>query len=260
MKIKNYLATPIISNTIPINDFDFLSEYRQNSVKLDKHFIKMYGNLSLDEELEGATDTLTKTNVTNEITNCLYTHREQLNRIYEINNLEYNPLYNVDGTTTTTSEIGERVETNTIGEQNNTTTIGALEVTSNLGEQKNSDTEGIRHTETTNKATGYNGNTMMDDNKSINDSNEVTNSSLIGARKDTTSTGEQINKNKIDEKTDTIKHNAYTDKVTEVRRGNIGVTKSTELIQSQYDTWKNIDFWNLLYTLIISSITIPFYE
>ena len=260
MKIKNYLATPIISNTIPINDFEFLSEYRQNSVKLDNHYMKMYGNLSLDEEMEGATDTLTKTNITNEITNCLYAHKEQLNRIYKINNLEYNPLYNVDGTTTTTSEIGERLETNTIGEQNNTTTIGALNVTSNQGEQNNSDTEGIRHTETTNKATGYNGNTMMDDNKSINDSNEVTNSSTIGAREDITSTSEQINKNKIDSKTDTIKHNSYTDKVTEVRQGNIGVTKSTDLIQSQYDTWKNIDFWNLLYNLIISSVTIPFYE
>ena len=260
MKIKNYLATPIISNTIPINDFEFLSEYRQNSVKLDNHYIKMYGNLSLDEELEGTNDTLTKSNITNEITNCLYAHREQLNRIYKINNLEYNPLYNVDGTTTTTSEIGERLETNTIGEQNNTTTIGALQVTSNLGEQNNSDTEGIRHTETTNKATGYNGNTMMDDNKTINDTNEVNNSSVIGAREDITSTSEHINKNKIDAKTDTIKHNAYTDKVTEVRQGNIGVTKSTDLIQSQYDTWKNIDFWNLLYSLIISSVTIPFYE
>lgn len=260
MKIKNYLTTPIISNTIPINDFEFLSEYRQNSVKLDNHFIKMYGNLSLDEELEGASDTLTKTNVTNEITNCLYAHREQLNRIYMINNLVYNPLYNVDGTTTTTSEIAERLETNTFGVQNNTTTIGALEVTTNLGEQTNSDTEGIRHSETTNKATGYNGNTMMDDNKSINDSNEVTNSNTIGARKDITSTTEHINKNKIDEKTDTIKHNAYTDTITEVRQGNIGVTKSTDLILSQYDTWKNIDFWNLLYNLIISSITIPFYE
>lgn len=260
MKIKNYLATPIISNTIPIIDFEFLSEYRDNSVKLDNHFLKMYGNLSLDQELEGATDTITKSNITIEITNCLYAHREQLNRIYEINNLEYNPLYNVDGTTITTSEIGERVETNTIGEQNNTTTIGALDVTSNLGEQNNSDAEGIRHTETTNKSTGYNGNTMMDNNKSVTDSNEVINSSTIGSRQDITSTSEQINKNKIDEKTDTIKHNAYTDKVTEVRQGNIGVTKSTELIQSEFDTWKNIDFWNLLYSLIISSVTIPFYE
>lgn len=260
MKIKNYLATPIISNTIPINDFEFLSEYRQNSVKIDNHYIKMYGNLSLDEELEGATDTLTKSNITNEITNCLYAHKEQLNRIYAINNLEYNPLYNVDGTTTTTSEIGERLETNTIGEQNNTTTIGALDVNSTSGEQSNSHTEDIRHTETTNKATGYNGNTMIDDNKSINDNNEDIKSSTAGTRQDITSTSEQINKNKIDAKTDTIKHNAYIDKVTEVRQGNIGVTKSTDLIESQYDTWKNIDFWNLLYNLIISSVTIPFYE
>lgn len=256
MKIKNYLTSPIISTLLSYEDYHFLTEYRANASKIDNHYIKLYGSLSIDEELVGENDTLTKTNVTNEINAYLITHKEQLNRLYDINSLEYNPLFNVDGTTKTT--FSEVIKTDEYG-QHKTDNFYDENVTLDKKDSYTSiDTLGGTETNTIDKTYGFNESSAVPNDEQKTTTNTVQNMRTIDP---------QDNSVTIESHTDTVTSNAHTDTftesehtITEQREGNIGTTKSTDLIQSEFDVWSKIAFWDVLFASLFSTITIPMYE
>lgn len=130
----------------------------------------------------------------------------------------YNPIWNVDGTETT--EYSAEKETNQIGSATDTFTSGERKGT------------------TTDFAIPYNGTTEKETGKSTSQNISYT---------DTNTKGQH---------TDTLNRDAHT--VTITRQGNIGVTKTQELLQSQRDI-AMFDFLDTVLKDCIDAITIPIF-
>ena len=131
---------------------------------------------------------------------------------------EYNPIWNVDGTETT--EYSAEKETNQIGAATDTFTSGE------------------RNGTTTDFAIPYNGTVEKETGKATSQNNTYT---------DTNTKGQH---------TDTLNRDAHT--VTITRQGNIGVTKTQDLLQSQRDI-AMFDFLDTVLKDCIDAITIPIF-
>lgn len=131
---------------------------------------------------------------------------------------EYNPIWNVDGTETT--EYSAEKETNNIGVATDTFTSGE------------------RNGTTTDYAIPYNGTEEKETGKATSQNNTYTDTNTKGAH------------------TDTLNKDAHT--VTIIRHGNIGVTKTQELLQSQRDI-AMFDFLDTVLRECIDAITIPIF-
>ena len=131
---------------------------------------------------------------------------------------EYNPIWNVDGTETT--EYSKEKETNTIGAATDTFTSGE------------------RNGTTTDFAIPYNGTEEKETGKATSQNNTYTDTNTKGTH------------------TDTLDRDAHT--VTITRTGNIGVTKTQELLQSQRDI-AMFDFLDTVLKECIDAITIPIF-
>ena len=131
---------------------------------------------------------------------------------------EYNPIWNVDGTEKT--EYSAEKETNQIGAATDTFTSGERTGT------------------TTDFAIPYNGTEEKETGKATSQNNTYT---------DTNTKGQH---------TDTLNRDAHT--VTITRTGNIGITKTQELLQSQRDI-AMFDFLDMVLKDCIDAITIPIF-
>ena len=118
---------------------------------------------------------------------------------------QFNPLWNVDGMEKITTNYGKVVNTTDLGESNGTTTSAT------------------RSGSTTNKVNGYNdvANELRTDNKSEWES--------IGAT-------DRIHQDAVQNEQTT---NEHTDVMTHERSGNIGVAKSTELLEDTIKFYRN---------------------
>lgn len=158
---------------------------------------------------------------------------ESYARIYRALTEEYNPIWNVDGTETLTytrDNTGTQgnVVDHTGTQDVDTTNSGALTTT-----------EGITHTVTTKKTT-YNSATL-------NVTDEVTDTPSAGSTAETDTRKFEVDRtdNLKDEATRTDNlHEAYSE--TKVRGGNIGVTKSQELIDSEIQLRLNYKFLEIV--------------
>ena len=131
---------------------------------------------------------------------------------------EYNPIWNVDGTETT--EYSKEKETNTIGSATDTFTSGE------------------RNGTTTDYAIPYNGTEEKETGKATSQNNTYTDTNTKGSH------------------TDTLDRDAHT--VTIKRTGNIGVTKTQELLASQRSI-AMFDFLDTVMKECIDAITIPIF-
>ena len=131
---------------------------------------------------------------------------------------EYNPIWNVDGTEKT--EYSAEKETNNIGSATDTFTSGE------------------RNGTTTDYAIPYNGTEEKETGKATSQNNTYTDTNTKGSH------------------TDTLNRDAHT--VTITRTGNIGVTKTQELLQSQRDI-AMFDFLDTVLKDCIDAITIPIF-
>lgn len=131
---------------------------------------------------------------------------------------EYNPIWNVDGTETT--DYSAEKETNTIGAATDTFTSGERSAT------------------TTDFAIPYNGTEEKETGKATSQNNTYTDTNTKGTH------------------TDTFNKDAHT--VTITRKGNIGVTKTQDLLQSQRDI-AMFDFLDTVLKDCIDAITIPIF-
>lgn len=157
------------------------------------------------------------------------------------------------GGVTVTSESGERTTQNTYGEQNSTTT------------------QGDRESVTTTGVAGFNSSDFQNSNRSSTsedahvDKETVdthTDNTTQGAYTDTQKTSEQLDKTDFaahtdkqtsGERTDTNERSGSQDTTHELTRtGNVGVTTTQEMLESEIKLWENYDFWGKFMDDIIS--------
>lgn len=206
---------------------NFISDYLSRFVTYDAYARHNFGErVYYNEDME---DSTIYTSWLEEANDIVAIHLDSWARIYHALSLQWNPLYNVDGTETETHSTV--TSTNTYGEDNATTTVGQTSVTNTIGSRTNGNTNyEVTYEDATEHESGRNSQTL----------GSGTDTSITDARTDTS---------KRDERTDTSTTSSFT--ITHERAGNIGVTKTTELLE---DTWRfyQKDFFKMVIDTIIN--------
>lgn len=182
----NLKQTGIIPNIPAFGNYESLADYFLNQLAYDSAILLKEGNL-----LMASDDAEIIINTINAVVQQLAPYKWQ--RLFESIKLQYNPIWNVDGTETTV--YGEHITTDLNGERHTTVTNGQ--------KHTNSDYYTVPYDSATDHKTGR--------DESTTDS--VTDTTTAAAVTDTNTSG------------------AHTDTVTS--QGNIGVTSTQNLIRQE---------------------------
>ena len=138
------------------------------------------------------------------VRNCVRSNAYKWEKLYKTTLLEYNPIWNVDGTETETHDIGARKTTNN-----------------------------------------------YDNTKSTGTASQVP---------DDMTTEKEVAKNvsEMDAREDTVSEDSTQDVITRVRSGNIGVTKTQDMIKDERDV-ANFNYIKIVMTDVINSISYPYF-
>ena len=264
--IKNFMPVQLIdSEKINSASYPFMVEYLENKLLYDRNFKKKYGNLILDNDLIGLSNESTISNISDGVTEIISLNKNTLNRLYANISIEYNAINNYDRHETITERVDGSKENvlELLGNETDTNIIGNSTITNVSGNSKITNSNGERSSTNENLKYTYDSDNYNNDNKEINTISPSVDTTDIDAKTDTTN---------IDAKTDTItksfenRKNKNTEnyidfvKTTEnTTSGNIGVTTSQQMLQSDIDLWKNYNFWKYLFELIANEISIGVY-
>ena len=239
----------------PETNENFIDDYQNNASNYNLYAMLKRGNqvLDIDEEMFEMLEVDNAADYTMALSKAVTdTYLNSWARLYYALSLAYNPLYNVDGTTTKT--ISERERTDAYGAQSGGQTIGAISASDIHGAKSKSDVWGAKsstlgeHTDTqTNYSVSFDSSTEKETGKTSN---------LMGAQTNTENTytdghTEQSYTDSHTEqaRTDSHQEAAHTDKhtdaeytETEERKGNIGVTMSQQLLNAEWELRKK-DFF-----------------
>lgn len=249
--------TPFLGTNETLETLPFMAEYLTYFAKIDRHFVRNHKswcptyNLQ-DEDTEADVLEAWKDN----IDDFLITNKETYTRMWNLFITEYKPLENYDrkehiidqhsGIDQNTDDIASRV---------NTSNYGKISGTNTYGEVNNKDNIGTQNGDITNKKAGFNSTTFVDTDAQHN---------VSGAREDLHHEDSKIDKNEVDARTDKNTTDAYTDthetnyghriEHTNETHGNIGVTTSQQMAQSEVDFWSAYNFYKVILNDIIRSL------
>lgn len=241
------------------NESNFLTDYATSHAVFDKAFTHKFGERVIDLESDTLSDAITEfRGITSGVAML---NLSNWARLYYALSLDYNPLYNVDGLTTFTH--GAQSETYSYGKDKTTSQYGATQDTMQYGATQDtteygatSDTIGT-HTDTaTNYAVSFDAANEKETGKSSNVIGSQTNTSLLHT--DVASSIQHSDISSSLQHTDTAERDARSDGKsttqyidTELRQGNIGVTKSTELLRDAYDLYTQTKgFWDTIFKIL----------
>ena len=209
----------------PLHEILENSGYNTNHSYIDKYFSRLYADLLIDSDI--LNDDITYNELELEITSCLYSNIEYIKRIYEIETSNYNLLDNVDRY--------EILDKQTIKNIN--------------GKQKNTNTSNKIINSVTNKVSGFNSNELVIDNETTT----TTSGNAGGAIVNTSEIDEYINSQEI-------LGTEADGKIFNHIHGNIGVTKSTELLDAHADFWNNFNFFEKVLKSLFNYLCVGVYE
>ena len=220
MKLSNYFNyLSSLSETFIPSDYstkDYLKEYFDNAITYDTQVQNNFSSLLLLNDDFTITKKLIMASV--------IANDYKWKKLYETTILTYNPIWNVDGTETRTTEYGEHVTTQNNGERIETMVNGERQNTSN---QKLSSYPFDTGTKT---------------------ATEETDESVTNAQSTDTRTNNAV--------VDSTTSNTHTDKETVTRSGNIGVTSTQKLINEERQV-AMFQFINSMLLDIVTDITVP---
>ena len=200
----------------PYDNGTYIVEYENNKDLINTVLKNKYGELPLLHENDN--DTLSLIQAT------LLINKYKLDTLWNTTNLVYNPIWNVDGTETTTTEYGEHTTNKEYGERIKNNDYGEKKTNSNFFNFPYDDSVNAYQTN-------------KDDTTQLASSDTFTEESA----------------------TDSETSLQHTDKVTIERHGNIGV-KSTQSMIAEERSIADFSFWNVVIEMVAKEITIPYYE
>lgn len=222
----------------------------------------------------------------------LTTSANNYQRFYNLSKMQYDPIFNYDmteistdttvdndattmshGNITTTDNQGASSVERTIGEANKTLNYGQTQTTSNIGVVNNTDTIGATTNSTTSSVAGFNSTEFTNSEKSDEVKGLQTNAHNESARTNTDIISSKVDSEKDAEKTDTDAYSARNDTSTTIqeddavnksgtstlshelsRKGNIGVTTSQQMAESEIHLWESFNFYNMIIDDIIKNL------
>lgn len=214
MKFNEFISSAPLLFDFPYTG-KYVDEYLENIIHIETRAKSKYGQLPL--YYDNAEE------ISKMIQSVLFLNKYKYDGLYKTIKLEYNPIWNVDGTETTTTTHGATEKANIYADK---------ETTNVQGERDDRNKTYTFPYDTGEKAP------KEEDSVTIG---EQTNTSTEKGRTDTTTTGE------------------YVDTIVLDRKGNIGVTSTQNLIGQERDI-VNFVFWDIVISDVVKEITIPFYE
>lgn len=208
--IKNVELPFIMPETIgniyaPIDTLNF-----QNVLK--NYISTYYGKRVIDESVINIANISSLQAVCNTI---YLSNQYRYQGLYNSTQQAYNPIENYSMTEEEKSTKGEQINTNSIGEQTVTNNLGAIQNKELLGAYENSNTHSV---------TPYESDTFHNESKDIINNGAVTNTYNTDARMDSMNNSAR---------NDTMTDGKRDDTRTLTRSGNIGVTTSQQMLESE---------------------------
>ncbi len=263
--LENYNS--ILPSSLP--DEDYITVI----TPLIDEFLKInYGNREMlydfYEYLDGATDATILAWIKQKIYLLFQTKNESYKRIYQGLTEEYNPLWNVEGTETETHS-GTDTETHSGTDTvSNSGTDHTTEAHSGTDTRTIENTGTDTNTETNSGTDVVNENVATFDNPAMKPQNQTQTvngkQTVNEMERNTTTTdglvhGESINgsvTHGLETETEYGHVTTYANghKITRERHGNIGVTKSTDLLRDHLDLWRGLSFLDIIAKDIINTI------
>lgn len=152
-------------------------------------------------------------------------------KLLDLEHLYYNPLWNVDGVEKTTTEHGLRKTTDSFGDTSTTTSYGEDIQSVAFGVDKTTQITGEQNGTSTHKTNPFNdSNTSYTTDIDTNKIDSHTDTNTRDSHTDTTTRNQHSDITTGTAHSDTHTTDKVTDIVTFERSGNIGMTKSTELL------------------------------
>ena len=250
------------------------------------------GEISTDED----SGQITERKIRSGVDKVLRRKKWEIDGLYELLNLEYDPIYNYDkmSTITTSYEGGESDTTDYNGGQKSTeTTSGDVSTTTSYtGSEKQTDVRSGSETDTTTKdgsdtttrsVWGYNdseGSHPADSEQHTydnyretttrtNDADTSTSTREFNGRSDKAKTvyGETVpyqteRSSEYLNRSD-VKRREFSDRkdtVTESTKGNIGVTTTQEMALSEVEYRRAFDFYERLADIVCEAFTVPIWQ
>lgn len=202
---------------------------------------------------------------------------ENWNRIDLAFSKEYNPIWNKDGTETTTTENSAKTTTYEKGNQTNRTTKGEQINTNGYGEGQTTESQGATNTTNTygqdkttteNKTAAFNSSTYQDDTQATETiegktdkikTDAVTNTTTEKAKTDTITEGQREDTFTDGARTDTTQEGETTQTTTYTFGGNIGVTTTQELLTAEFDMRQKYNFFDIIFRNVDSIMSCGYY-
>lgn len=231
------------------NTSNFINDYLAMAPNLDKLIVLQYGQRIFDfyEDMFQDDNDFTAWMATTDA--IVSKHLKDWAHLYYGLSLDYNPLYNVDGTevtsygaTTNTNQYGATENTNQYGQTINTYKSGSKSTSTTTGERINSETA---------FGMAYPDNARHEKAHTEQNLGSGTDSSTTQPYTDTNTIGQHTDTSSSIAHTDTSSGAAHEDTVR--RFGNIGITKSSDLILAEYELRKKNFFDEIFKTILLES-------
>lgn len=249
----------------------------KTDIEPDTLDVEYFGNISGEKTVSplikkllkaDEVNTLTPERVSQLATTIYKINGEKWGKLFATFDFEYNPISNYDMTETETGS-GSHSDSTTHGGTQTTTNTGTQETThTGTSENTHTGTQGTIDSSTVSgEATGNTDNSIYGFNSSdaqgdtANETTTTNESTASGSTTRTDNLTDERTDNLTDERTDNLTQlrtdnltdsNTGTDAHTRTltRSGNIGVTTSQQMIQSERELW----MWNVFYSVIFPDI------
>ncbi len=265
-----------LSSAYPTGEYlegNFITVYVNNSDKIDRYFIKKYGDRSVVGECDD-TDADIVENWEYDTQAIFFTHLTEWAKMFSALIKDYEPLWNVDGTEVTT--YGETHKEDKYGATHSEDKYGATQRTDQYGAVHNEDKYGNA---VTTVATPQYSDTHTTAKTTYPDATERNTDKVTDQYgQHTITTTEQLHTDEHDENTRTDTHSEllHTDEhdsrlhtnefdedehdVTLRRTGNIGVTSSQKLVQDSIALYERQSFFSVILAIVVNEIGGIYYE
>ncbi len=234
---------------------NFITDYVSNYAYYDRYIVKLHGDKGIEVDKTAVISDIA-IEWTFDINAIVFTHMKDWAKMYSASLKDYEPLWNVDGTVETT--YGATHKEDNYAQKTNQ---------DQWGKQSQELDYGARHSEDFNPThtdTSTQFNTAYPDGLSKETSKGTNEYGAFTAEHDEDRVFDTVDKLAYNDShiegahKDTFDENQHID--TERRTGNIGVTKSTELIESEYKLRQNWNFYKLIFGYIIREMGCIYYD
>lgn len=222
---------------------------------VDRNIAKTRGVFYPTDQYDTAEETLTEFQA--DVKSVLTKYRNKYQRLYEAEKLKYEPIENYNmiesGSDDRTVDL---TDTNSLGTVKTTDNQGEINQTNGYGAVRHDDSVQPHEDTKTIGFAGANADTYKNGDKNVDSYGKLDSSHTEAGRSDTFNQKAVENSQTREQLTaDVLKHGG-TDNLshTLTRHGNIGVTTSQQMLESEVALWRNFNWYSILIDDIIHEL------